>query len=321
MSKQTVIAGAAALLLAAGTGAWFLSGHVPSAGSDELPAVQGDSLVTFARIQTELNRASAGKPALPDDPNADKLEAIGPALREFLAGNTVKAANMLDEIDAEIDLRVPTDEQVAADPLLADKEEWLVSYYELLPDAPQGKGVRPDTYVFIRYALTLRKVDALLLADILPTTKGYDLVARKSDATAPVFDGLALRFPCRMAATHRALLEEAARRLGPLMGGPLTDCPAPKGREEDFALLERIARDPASALTSSTDGSGAMPRDLKTPLMTAAAKGRLADMEKALAAGADPQRADAHGRTALHYVLGNAALSGAERSQAVKLLY
>ncbi|ARJ67186.1 hypothetical protein WV31_16685 [Magnetospirillum sp. ME-1] len=321
MSKHTVVAAACALLLAAGTGAWFLAGRAPAGGGDELAAVPGDGLVTFARIQTEMNRAGAGKPALPADPNADKLEAIGGALREFLAGNTVKASNMLDEIDSEIDLRVPTDEQVEADPLLADKEEWLISYFELLPDAPQGKGVKADTYVFIRYALTLRKVEAVLLAETMPSTKGYDLVARKTEPEPSVFDGMNLRFPCRIVVSHRALLEETARRLGPLAGGPLTDCPTPKGREADFNHLERIARDPAAALTSSANGHGPLPRDLKTPLMTAAAKGSLADITKAMNAGADPHRADARGRTALHYLLGNQTLPPADRAQAVKLLY
>ncbi|EME70047.1 hypothetical protein H261_10209 [Paramagnetospirillum caucaseum] len=320
MSKHTVTA-AAALLLAAAAGAWFLSDNVPASGGDELAAVPGDGLVTFARIQTEMNRAGAGKPALPADANADRLEAIGGALREFLAGNTVKASHMLDDIDAEIELRVPTAEQVAADPLLADKEEWLISYFELLPDAPQGKGIKADTYVFVRYALTLRRIEAVLLAETMPAIKGYDLVARRSEPAPSVFDGMNLRFPCRMAVSHRALLEEAAKRLGQLRGGPLTDCPTPQGRDTDFALLERIARDPAGALTSAANGHGPLPRDLKTPLMTAAAKGSLADMEKALKAGADPHRADARGRTALHYLLGNQSLPPADRTQAVKLLY
>jgi hypothetical protein len=321
MSKNTVIAAASALVLAAATGAWFLADQVPAPSGDELTAVAGDGLVTFARIQTEMNRAGAGKPALSTDTNADKLEAIGGALREFLAGNTVKASNLLDDIDTEIDLRVPTDEQVDADPLLSDKAEWLLSYFELLPDAPQGKGIKADTFVFIRYALTLRKVEAVLLAETMPSTKDYDLVARKSEPSASVFDGMNLRFPCRIVANHRPLLEETAQRLGPLLGGPLTDCPAPKGREADFNLLERISRDPSGAITGNGNGSGHAPRDLKTPLMTAAAKGGLADITKAIKAGADIHRADARGRTALHYLLGNQALSPADRGQAVKLLY
>ena len=312
MSRQTVIAGAVALLLAAGAGVWWLSGHLPS------PA--GDGLVTFARIQTEMNRAAAGKPALPDNGPVDPLEAVGAALREFLAGNTVGAAHLLDDVETEIDNRVPTDEQVAADPLLADKEEWLVSYFELLPDPESGNGIKADTYVFDRFAVVLRKVDAVLLAEILPTLKGYDLVARQSAPDPSVFDGMMLRFPCRLAAGHRDLLEDAARTMGKL-GGTLTDCPVPRGREADFALLERIARDPASALMAPSEGSPATPRDLRTRLMTAAAKGSLADIAKALDAGADPQRADARGRTALHYLLGNAAVAGPDRATAIKLLY
>ncbi len=320
MSRQTVIAGAAALLLAAGTGVWWLTGHLPSPAGEELVPLPGDGLVTFARIQTEMNRAAAGKSALPADGPADPLEAIGVALREFLAGNTVGAAHLLDDVEAEIDSRVPTDEQVAADPLLADKEEWLVSYFELLPEPESGKGVKADTYVFNRFAVVMRKVDAVLLAETLPTLKGYDLVARKSAPDPSVFDGMMLRFPCRLAASHRALLEGAAKTMDQL-GAVLTDCPAPKGHEADFALLERIARDPAGALTSPSEGDAALPRDLRTTLMTAAAKGTLADISKALAAGADPQRADARGRTALHYLLGNAAVAGADRAAAIKLLY
>jgi hypothetical protein len=321
MSKHTVIAGTCALLLAAGMGAWFLSDRLPSAGADDLPAVTGDGLVTFARIQTEMNRAAAGKPAPAEDPNADKLEEIAGALREFLAGNTVKASNMLDDVDAEIDLRVPTDDQVNADPLLADKQEWLVSYFELLPDPPEGKGVKADTYVFIRYALTLRKVEAVLLAETMPSTAGYDLVARRSEPKPSVFDGMSLRFPCRMAASQRALLEETAQRLGPLLGGPLTNCPAPKGHEADFDLLARIARDPAGTLSTVPNGAGHLPRDLKTPLMTAAAKGSLADITKELSKGADPFRADARGRTALQYLLHNPDLSAADRAEAIRRLF
>ncbi len=320
MSRQTVVAGAVALLTAAGVGAWWLSGHLPSPAAEDLSAVPGDALVTFARIQTEMNRAAAGRPAGPADPAADPLEALGQALREFLAGNTVKASRLLDDIDAEIDSRVPTDEQVAADPMLADKEEWLVSYFELLPEPPSGKGVKADTFVFVRLAETLRKIDAVLLADLLPTLKGYDLVARRSSPDASVFDGLVLRLPCRLAASHRALLEEAARVLGPF-AGPLTDCPAPKGREADFVLLERIARDPTTALTGAVEVEAVTPRDLRTRLMTAAAKGSLGDIDTALKAGADPQRADARGRTALHYLLANPAVSAADRPQAIRLLY
>jgi hypothetical protein len=146
-------------------------------------------------------------------------------------------------------------------------------------------------------------------------------VGRKTEPEPSVFDGMNLRFPCRIVVSHRALLEETAKRLGPLLGGPLTDCPTPKGREADFNHLERIARDPAAALTSSDNGHSPLPRDLKTPLMTAAAKGSLADIAKAMDAGADPHRADARGRTALHYLLGNQVLPPADRAQAVKLLY
>lgn len=321
MSRQLVIAGACALALAAGGAAWFLSDRVPSAGVDDLPAVTGDGLVTFARIQTEMNRAAAGKPAPNPDPNADKLEEIAGALRQFLAGNTVKASNMLDDIDAELDLRVPSDEQVAADPLLSDKQEWLVSYFELLPDPPEGKGVKADTYVFIRYALTLRKIEAVLLAETLPSTAGYDLVSRTSEPAPSVFDGMALRFPCRMAARQRGLLEETVKVLAQVQTTPITDCPAPKGHETDFALLERIATDPAGTLTALPNGAVHPPRDLKTPLMTAAAKGTLADITKELGKGADPFRADARGRTALQYLLHNPALPPADRAQAVKLLF
>ncbi|CAA7626735.1 conserved hypothetical protein [Candidatus Terasakiella magnetica] len=320
MSMRTVAAGAAALAVAAGIGAWWLNGQMPSTATEELSPLPGDTLVTFARIQTDMNRAAAGRPALPGDQNTDPLEGIGPALREFLAGNTVKAAHLLDEVEAEIESRVPTEDQVLADPLLADKEEWLVSYFELLPEPPTGKTVKAETTVFVRLALSLRKVDAILLADLLPTLKGFDLVARKADGEPSVFNGMALRFPCRLAASHRPLLEEAAKTLGPLAGS-LSDCPAPLGRENDFALLERIARDPATALMIPTDREVVEPRDLRTALMSAAAAGNLAAITRAVKAGADPQRADARGRTALHYLLGNRTISDSERIQAIKLLY
>lgn len=320
MSRQTVIAGAAALLIAAGGGAWFLSGHFPSPAAEELAPLPGDALVTFARVQTEMNRAAAGRAALPSESGADPLEALGQALREYLAGNTVKAAHLLDDVEAEIENRVPTDEQVAADPLLADKEEWLVSYFELLPEPESGKGVKADTYIFTRLAVVMRKVDAVLLADLLPTLKGYDLVARKAEPDPSVFDGMMLRFPCRLAASHRTVLEASAKTLGQL-AGTLTDCPAPKGHEADFALLDRMATDPVATLAGAQDGQSVSPRDLKTQLMSVAAKGSLADITKAISAGADPQRADARGRTALHYLLGNAALAPTERAQAIRLLF
>ncbi|MBV5324768.1 MAG: ankyrin repeat domain-containing protein, partial [Rhodospirillaceae bacterium] len=192
---------------------------------------------------------------------------------------------------------------------------------EVLPEHQiNGKTVKADTYVFNRLAVVMRKVDSVLLAEILPTLKGYDLVARRSEPDASVFDGMMLRLPCRLAASHRALLEDVGKTMGAMIG-VLTDCPTPKGREADFALLERIAREPASALMIPAEGGSASPRDLRTKLMTVAAKGSFAEISKAVADGADPQRADARGRTALHYLLGNAAVTGADRGKAIGMLY
>jgi len=322
-SRTIIVAVALAALTAGGVGVWATIGRppAPAATPDPLPA-PGPPQVTFARLQTELNRAAAGRPALsvPDGATPEPLEKVGAVLRDLAAGDTDRAARRLDEIDAEIERRLPTPAQITATPPLAKREEWLVSYFELLPDLDPAAPGRPEIRVIERLALALHRIDALLLVDLLPTLDGYDLVSRHAEPEPSPFDGLALRLPCRLAASQRAGIEAAARLLGPL-AGPLTDCPVPAGHEADFDLLDRLARDPGRFVAEGGPGPIAAPDVLSTPLMRAAAGGDAAEIRAALTPGADPQRADGFGRTALWHLLGNSRLAPAEKVELARRLF
>jgi len=273
----------------------------------------------FARIQTELNRAAAGREAN-TAPAADRLEQVADALRLILAGDADGANRALDAVEAAVAAKVPSDAKMTADPAQIERQEWLVSYFELLPVPSRKSGDAAVTAAFVRLAVVLRKVDAVLLAGMLPRLTGYDLVSRRAEAGPSAFDGRGLRLPCRLAATQRARLETAAKTLRQL-AGPLTDCPVPAARAADFAALERFARDPAQGLTKAAATRPLRPGELATPLIKAAAGGTLAEIEAAVQGGADPLRADARGLTALHYLASNRTLSAADRTRAVALLF
>ncbi|WP_155801789.1 ankyrin repeat domain-containing protein [Magnetospirillum molischianum] len=274
----------------------------------------------FARIQTELNRAAAGREPAVSDPTTDRLEKVADALRLILAGDAVAANRALDVVEAAVAARVPSEAKMAADPAQVELQEWLVSYFELLPVSPRKSGDAAVTAAFVRLASVLRKVDAVLLAGMLPHLTGYDLVARRAAVGPSAFDGRGLRFPCRLAATQRSRLEAAAKSLRQL-AGPLTDCPVPAARAADFATLERFARDPVRGMATVTRVTPLRPGGLSTPLIKAAASGSLAEIEAALMSGSDPLRADGRGLTALHYLAGNRSLSAPDRNRAVALLF
>lgn len=197
---------AAALLALVSTGAfWFW----PPAPAPEPPA--GDGRAALGRIQSALVAAAEGQTT---------AEPCAQALAHILAGRIAEANTLLGKVEAEIERRLPTEAQMATDAKLAYRQEWLVSYFELLPEAG---GANPEAQAFNRLVVTLRKMDAVLLAEILPDLKGYDLVGRRSITASPL-DGAALRLPCRLTRSHPALVEGAARHLGKL-AGPLTDCP------------------------------------------------------------------------------------------------
>lgn len=286
------------------------------AAPDPLPS---GAQALFAHIQTELNRAAAGREAKAADP-ADRLERVAEALRRILAGDAAGANRALDAVEAAVAARIPSEAKMAADPALAERQEWLVSYFELLPTPSRKSGDAAVTAAFVRLALVLRKVDAVLLAEMLPGLTGYDLVSRRSLSGPSGFDGRGLRLPCRLAATQRARLEITAKSLRQL-AGPLTDCPVPAARASDFAALERFARDPVKGIADAAQAKPPRPGKPSGPLGIAAAGGTLAEIEAALRAGGDPLRADGRGLTALHYLASNRALSPADRSRAVALLF
>ena len=278
---------------------------------------RGGGAVAFARVQTALNQAVAGRAAEPLPPG-ERLEMLGEALRRIEQGDAVGAQRALDAVDRAIARRLPSEARMTRDPAQAAREEWLVSYLELLPPPPR-RGNDALTNAFVRLAITLRRADAVLLADLLPRLAGYDLVARRGPGGR--FDGLALRLPCRVAAGQRPRLEAAARALGQL-AGPLTDCPVPPAQTSDFARLESFARDPAAALARQPGPTPPAPDGLlSTPLIEAAAHAPLTVIEAALATGGDPARSDASGRTAFHYLGLNPTLSPADRAKAIKLLF
>jgi hypothetical protein len=289
------------------------------AAPDPLPASSPQAV--FAHIQTELNRAAAGRePIKAAAPAADRLGMVAEALRRILTGDAVGANRALDVAEAAVAAQIPSEAKMAADPALAERQEWLVSYFELLPALPRKSGDAAVTAAFVRLALVLRKVDAVLLADMLPRLTGYDLVSRRSLSGPSAFDGRGLRLPCRLAATQRARLEIAAKSLRQL-AGPLTDCPVPAGRVSDFAVLERFARDPVKGIADVALAKPSRPGQPSSPLSAAAAGGTLAEIEAVAQSGADPLRADERGLIALHYLASNRGLSPADRSRAVALLF
>jgi len=277
---------------------------------------QGGAEVSFARLQTALNRAVAS-PDRAASPAAERFDLAAEALRRILAGDAAGAQRALDAVDHAITRRLPSEKRMAADPAQVERQEWLVSYFELLPNPPRP-GADPVTAAFIRLAITLRRLDAVLLADQLPRLTGYDLVARKGPGGQ--FDGRFLRFPCRLAATERPRLQAAARALGQL-AGPLTDCPVVPGRIADFTALEALARDPATHLVQQPGLRPPAPDRLATPLILAAANAPFSVIEATLQSGGDPTRADGRGLTAWHYLAINQTLTPTERAEAIKRLF
>ncbi|CAA7626788.1 hypothetical protein [Magnetospirillum sp. SS-4] len=201
---------AAALLLLVLAAAFWLQPPAPPPD-----VVEEGGMAGLARIQAALAAAAEGKAT---------TEPAAEALRAILAGDLAEADRLLDEIEAEIEHHLPTESQMLADPGQAGREEWLVSYFELLPEAEDAD---PQVRGFNRLAVVLRKTDALLLAEALADLRGYDLVSRRS-AQPSALDGAGLRLPCRLTRTHPALTEGAGRFLGKLADrrtAPLTDCP------------------------------------------------------------------------------------------------
>jgi hypothetical protein len=312
-SRSTVwTAATGALGLAAVAALWVLA-HRPEPPGPDARAGAEEPAAPHALLQSDLNRVSDGHGVAPAEA-ADRLDLLAEALQALLAGNTARAGKLLDEVEAEVRRRLPSEEEIAADPAKAARAEWLISYYELLPGPPANGSVKRETAAFVRFAVVMRKVDAVMLAGMLPSLDGYDLVARRSGG-GPL-DGVWLRFPCRVAARYRPALEVAAKRLKQL-AGPLTDCPLPPEREHDLALAEKVAKDPALLLSLAAPMVG-KPAGV---LMKAAASGSMADIAAALKAGGDPHRADGQGRTAVHYLLTNPRLSPTERAEGVRLLF
>ncbi|EPY03474.1 ankyrin repeat domain-containing protein [Magnetospirillum fulvum] len=274
----------------------------------------------FARIQTELNHAAAGRDLTSVDSDSDRLGLVAEALRLILSGDGVGANRTLDTVEATIAARIPSEAKMETDPAQVERQEWLVSYFELLPAPRRKSGDAAVTAAFVRLTLVLRKVDAVLLAGMLPRLSDYDLVARRAMSGPSAFDGRGLKLPCRLAATQRSRLEIAARTLRQL-AGPLTDCPVVAARATDFAALERFARDPVQGLATMASHKPVRPGAFATPLIKAAASGSLAEIEAALQGGGDPLRADGRGLTAFHYLAANRTLSAADRARAVALLF
>lgn len=274
----------------------------------------------FARIQTALNHAAAGRDFPLSDPAFGRLGLVAEALRLSLSGDAAGANRALDAVEAAVAARIPSDATMTADPALVERQEWLVSYFELLPTPPRRSGDAAVTAAFVRLALVLRKVDAVLLAAMLPRLNGYDLVARRSMPGPSSFDGRGLRLPCRLAANQRSRLEAAAKTLRQV-GGPLTDCPVAAARASDFAALERFARDPVRAIAEAAPQKPQRPGEFASALIRAAASGSFAEIETALHGGADPLRADGRGLTALHYLAANRTLSATDRARAAALLF
>ncbi|MBI2236286.1 MAG: ankyrin repeat domain-containing protein [Magnetospirillum sp.] len=246
-SPRAVWVAAGGLVLLGLAIALWLVGSRPLLPDEDASAPVPGEVATLARLQADFGNVVAGRGLRPAETAPDRLELLADALQALLSGHPAKAGGLLDAVESEIARRLPSERDIADDPALAAKSEWLVAYFELLPAPPKPGKHKLDTAAWVRFAIVMRKVDAVLLSGILPELSGYDLVVRKSGGPpAGTWDGIWLRLPCKVAAGRRAVLDVAAKRLKQL-AGPLTDCPLPDGREADFALAEKLARAAAAA--------------------------------------------------------------------------
>jgi hypothetical protein len=219
-------------------------------------------------------------PGAATEPPPDELELLVDAYAAFLSSDA-RAETLIESVDSlarkRLSARVEAVEENWKSYTVerahgSSPARYLAALDRAWKSAGSG-GSRVDR-ASIRLAVALRRVDAALLLEEVETYLPYDLFTRRQD---PFWDlqnlpesGVWLRLPCRTVIGRRASLELALRRLAKT-AGPLVGCPAPKGREHDLALAERLANDPARIFAElaknppASPPSSARPRDRSEP--------------------------------------------------------
>ncbi|MDO8605406.1 MAG: ankyrin repeat domain-containing protein [Phaeospirillum sp.] len=215
---------------------------------DERPGAYSSPQRVLSRLQADLERVAAGhSPArLPQGVARDPLENLADAVDAFLRGRNNLFRDHLALVRAEALRRLARQDGVIRSQRLQtdlDKVTSPLAYGAGLAPPPRASAL-------LTLAQTMRLVDAVLVlesAESAARQMRYDPATRRNlwiqTASDAVLDGVWLRLPCPMVLGRREAFEDAARRLGSL-AGPLLSCPVGIERRQDFALQERLARDP-----------------------------------------------------------------------------
>ncbi|MDC3954896.1 ankyrin repeat domain-containing protein [Polyangium jinanense] len=205
----------------------------------------------LARMQGNLERVVDGKEPvkLPAGVEAHPFEALVGAYKAVLDGDA-SAADKLAAVAKEAQSKL--DALVGGSNDAKPKDGSNADYVRRVGAIAAAKAEGPEG-TMIRLVATMRLVDAALVlangedfqnADYNLFKRYEGVVLRETDRFR---DGDWLRLPCRTILGRRALVEAAAKRLEKA-AGPVLGCPTPKGRELDFDLMERFAKDPAGTV-------------------------------------------------------------------------
>lgn len=204
------------------------------------PALAGEGLTELARIQTGLNRVTAG--SAPETELNDPLERVVAAFSVGWAApdaDPARAEPILQEVEAEIAQR---SEALAP----GYREHFSIDFGGYIAKLEAGAHASSDPLA--RLVLALHCIDAILIREHV---KPWGLTYEKRDYVQfPSQGGLAigawLRVPCRTLPGREDAFRKAIAALGEL-AGPVLDCPGPGNASPDLSMSSRFARNPAAA--------------------------------------------------------------------------
>ncbi|MDC0741751.1 ankyrin repeat domain-containing protein [Polyangium mundeleinium] len=207
----------------------------------------------LARIQGNLERVADGKEPvkLPPGVEAHPFDALVGAYKAVLAGDPSaadKLAAVAEQAQSKLDALLAAGRREGNGGKPKDGD--TADYVRRVGAIAKAKAKGPEG-TMTQLVATMRLVDAALVLasaddyrnvdyDLFKRSEGY--VLRETDRYR---DGDWLRLPCRTILGRRALVEGAAKRLDKA-AGPVLGCPTPAGRELDFDLMERFAKEPAA---------------------------------------------------------------------------